>query len=375
MKGKIAVIGGGIAGVQAASSLAKDWDTTLILGENHLPYYRMRIEEVIAGAEPESLFMHPAAWYEEKGIHLIHDRASSIDREGHSVVLEDGQKVPYDKLVITTGSNAFSFPLGGRTGNTFSLRTMDDALNLRTALLSADSFTVIGGGLLGLELAYSVSLSFRIPVSVIESGPYILSRQLDEDSAGMLQESLERSGVKVLAGVTADHADDSFLYLSDGTSVPAAVICFSIGVRCEKTIAENAGLVTDKGIVVNSGLCTSDPDILAAGDAVELDGRTFGLAMHAREMGMKAAAVINGDTTPYIPSEPSALLKVGGIDVASLGSMTGEKKVFEGADSRVTVFVENGTVRGIVLINAKSVMAAARNAIGKGYDEAVFRTV
>ena len=88
MNGKIVIIGGGIAGVQAAASLADKWDVFLVLGENYLPYYRMRIEEIISGSSPESLYIHPESWYGEKGIKLCHSPASSIDGDGRIVKSE-----------------------------------------------------------------------------------------------------------------------------------------------------------------------------------------------------------------------------------------------------------------------------------------------
>ena len=370
MNGRIVIVGGGIAGVQAASSLAGSWEVSLVLGEDFLPYYRMRIEEIIAGTAPESLYIHPAGWYEEKGIRLCHSKASSIDRDKHSVKLEDGSVLPYDKLILATGSNAFVFPLEGNRRTVFSLRSAADAIAIRKALDGAESFTVIGGGLLGLELAHSIAAGFNITVNVIESAEHILPRQLDKDSALLLQKKLEEDGVHIYAGAKAVSADDHTLRLSDGTDVPSDVLCFSAGVRAECSLASQAGLSTDKGIIVDAHLRTSDPDIFAIGDAAELDGRTFGLAMHAREMGSKAASIIGGDTSPYVPSEPSAMLKVAGIDVASFGRITDESDVIIDSDaSRCTIFTENGIVRGAVLINSKALMMKVKNAIGKPFSE------
>ena len=373
MNGRIVIVGGGIAGVQAASSLAGSWEVSLVLGEDFLPYYRMRIEEIIAGTAPESLYIHPAGWYAERGIQLCNSRASSIDRDKRSVKLEDGSVLPYDKLILATGSNAFVFPLEGRRSSVFSLRSAADAIAIRKTLDGAGSFTVIGGGLLGLELAHSIAAGFSIAVNVIESAEHILPRQLDKDSALLLQKKLEEDGVHIYAGAKAVSADDHTLRLSDGTDVPSDILCFSAGVRAECSLASQAGLRTDKGIIVDAHLRTSDPDIFAIGDAAELDGRTFGLAMHAREMGSKAASIIGGDTSPYVPSEPSAMLKVAGIDVASFGRITDESDVIIDSDaSRCTIFTENGIVRGAVLINSKALMMKVKNAIGKEYDKGLF---
>ena len=132
-----------------------------------------------------------------------------------------------------------------------------------------------------------------------------------------------------------------------------------------KEIAEKAGIKTNKGIIVDEYLRTSSSDIYAAGDAAELDGRLFGLAMHAREMGSAAAFYILGKGKPYIPSEPSALLKIGGIDVVSLGRIGGESDVItDDGDRRVTIFTDDGIVTGAILINDKASMARIKALIG-----------
>lgn len=359
------IIGGGIAGVQAASILCQEQKTAIITDEEYLPYYRMRIEEIISGRGPEELYMHPLSWYEERGIEIIHSRAESIDKEGRAVSLADGSVMHYSSLLLATGSNARIFPLPGRQDRIFTLRRATDAEAIGKALSSAKSFTVIGGGLLGLELASGVADHLHIPVSVIETAEYILPRQLDKPSASLLMEKLMEKGVSVITSASADHADGEYLYLKDGRKIPSSVICFSIGVNPGKEIAEKAGIKTNKGIIVDEYLRTSSSDIYAAGDAAELDGRLFGLAMHAREMGSAAAFYILGKGKPYIPSEPSALLKIGGIDVVSLGRIGGESDVItDDGDRRVTIFTDDGIVTGAILINDKASMARIKALIG-----------
>ena len=362
---KAVIIGGGIAGVQAAATL-KDMSVTLISEEEFLPYYRMRIEEVLGGKDPESLYIHPLSWYEERGICYIQGSVTAIKEA--AVILSDGREIPYDKLLIATGSRARMLSVPGGRKESYVLRCMSDALHLKDALEKAESFAIIGGGLLGLEAAYSVATDFNIPVSVVETAPNILPRQLDEDSAALLQEKLAEKGVTVYVSSTIDSADDSFVYLKDGRKIAADVLCFSVGVNPAIKLAEEAGIRTGRGIVVDSHLRTSMENVYAAGDAAELDGRTFGLAMHAREMGTAAALSMMGEENDYRPSEPSALLKVGGIDVVSLGTPEGERKVETDGDKRRTYFIKDGVVNGVVLINDKASMMKAKTMLGKAYE-------
>lgn len=359
------VIGGGIAGVQAATVLSKDRKVALITNEPCLPYYRMRIEEIIQGKNTEELYIHPQSWYDERGIEIIHANAERIDTEKKNIVLSDGNTVPYDTAVIATGSEARSFPIPGRDKNIYVLRKASDAEKLREALSTADSFAVIGGGLLGLELASSVAEHMKITVSVIETAPYILPRQLDEASASLLQAKLSEKGVSVVTAAKTVKADDEYLYLEDGRKIKAAVIAFSVGVNPGIGIAKASGIETDKGIIIDEYMKTSADSVYAAGDAVEYNGRLFGLAMHAREMGTAAADSILGNGKPYVPSEPSALLKVAGIDVISLGSVTGDAGVItDDGVKRTTLFVKDGIITGAVIINDKASMMKIKAMIG-----------
>lgn len=361
------IIGGGIAGVQAASSL-KEMDVTLISNEPFLPYYRMRIEEILGGKDVQSLYIHPRDWYEGRGIEYLEGNVSLIEKD--AVLLDDGKRVTFDRLLIATGSQARRLELPGDRKESFVLRTASDAIALRKVLENADSFTVVGGGLLGLEAAYSAACDFHIPVNVIETAPYILPRQLDEDSAILLQQKLAENGVSVIVSGEIESADDHFVYLKDGRKVQSAVLCFSVGVNPGKDIAAASGIATDRGILVDSHLRTSMENVWAAGDAVQLGDRTFGLAVYAREMGIAAASSMMGEAVDYVPSEPSALLKVGGIDVVSLGLLRGEKIVEASGDTRKTFYVEDGILKGAILINDKASMMKVKAMIGREYGRA-----
>lgn len=363
-KKKAVIIGGGIAGVQAAGAI-NGMSVHLISDEPYLPYYRMRIEEIFSGNTPESLYMHPQSWYEEKGIALIKGHVSSIDRESKIVKLSDGREICYDKLLLATGSHARRVELPGTIERSFVLRSMSDAVRMRKELENADSFAVLGGGLLGLEAAYSVASDFHIPVTVLETAPYILPRQLDKESAEILSAKLLESGVTVITSASVRECCGDYLVLADGRKIPASVFCFSIGVDPAKELAEGAHLTVNRGIVVGENLASSDPDIFACGDSAELNGRTFGLALHAREMGSAAAKAMMGECVSYKPSEPTALLKVGGIDVVSFGTPEGEKKVETDGEKRRTFFIKDGIIVGAVLLNDKASMMSVKAMIGK----------
>lgn len=367
MSERVVILGAGIAGVQL-SGMLKDMDVTLVTEEKHLPYYRMRLEEVVSKGAPESIAMHPASWYEERNIRLVEGRASAIDRANKSLIMEDGSSIAYDKLVLATGSSAVRFPIEGRDSNVLVLRNMDDALLLRKKAAEAPSVLIVGGGLLGLELALCLCDSFKAKVTVLDRNDYLLNRQLDRASSEILRRKLEERGVAIETGGKLSRADDEYAYLEDGRRIEASLIVLSAGVRSNTSLASDAGIECERGIIIDSAFRTSDDSVFAIGDACQLGSQTFGLAMYAREMAMLLAKGLAGEDISYVPSAPSSVLKVAGIDIAFFGIQTDKKVVEESGDSRKTVFLDDeGIVRGVILINMKSSMLAAKAMLGKAY--------
>lgn len=368
MNKNVVIIGAGIAGANAATTLAGKNSVTLIGRESYPPYYRMRLEEVISGKDESTIFIHPESWYAEKGISLVYGEAAKIDRDGKKVHLADGREFDYDELIIATGSDAVSLPFA----EGYTLRTIDDAKKIRAAILSSDApISIIGGGLLGLELADTIKTAFDRPVTVFETSEFILPLQLDRDSAVYLKEAMAERGIKIVTGIKMVAERDGKLLASDGSEFEKGILIYSVGSRPAKAIAENSGVKCNRGILVGNNLSSCD-GIYAVGDVSELDGKCFALAMYAREMGIFAAKSIDGDSSLYSPSEPSTILKVSGIDVASFGILDGEKTLVEKDGRRVTLVHSNGILKGVILINAKPMMMKARGAIGKPLDVSLF---
>ncbi len=349
------VIGAGIAGVHAASLLADSFDVTLLNAEPYLPYYRMRIGEVMEGKDPSALYMHPEDWYSGKGISLLSGKALSIDTEAWKVKLESGE-IGYDKLLIAAGAKARVLPIPSDQ-EMLTLRCMEDALRMRERLGSAKSLAVIGGGLLGLEAAASAHSAFGIDVTVVETAEYILPNQLDRESSEILRKMIEDTGIRILTGRKAISAENGILHLDDG-DVKADAICVSAGVVPD--ISFRSALACGRGIIVNEYLETSAEGVYSAGDIAELDGRTYGLALYAREMASAAVRSMKGERVPYVPSSPSAQLKVAGIDLFSAGSRDGERVELEGG----AAFVKDGIVSGVVSIGNRALALKAKSMIG-----------
>jgi 3-phenylpropionate/trans-cinnamate dioxygenase ferredoxin reductase component len=315
----IVVIGGGPAGVFAAIE-AKRRDpqatVTLISEEPCEPYERPPLSKaVLLGkavaadapiAGPKGMVGH--------GVELVlGTRCTAIDRDAHEVVLESGQRLPYDALVLATGSvvrQIPALPLG--TPRVHYLRTEAHAVALAHELKAAQRLAVVGGGLIGLEVAASAA-ELGVKVTVIEIAPRILARVCDEETSALVHASHRRHGVDIRlnTGLTgAATTSDGRLALAIAGHEPliADLAVIGAGAIPDDRLAAAAGLKTDTGIVVDAHCRTSDPHIFAAGDVVRFPG-PHGLVRqedwrHAQDQGAVAGRNAAGGSDEYrsVPS-------------------------------------------------------------------------
>ncbi len=318
-----------MAGVTAAQGIARADPSAQVdvLSAEPYPYYqRPRLWQFLAGEiEQQELYFRPVEWYASRGIGVhLGMCATSLDPVEHRLKLSSGDSLPYDRLLLATGSTSFIPPLEGvRQEGVFALRTLDDALAIKQCAGQARSVALIGGGLLGLETARALVAPNR-RVSVIEIAPYLLPRQLDVTGAQVLQARLEAMGLRI----HTDAASQSILgsgharavQLQNGLVVDGELVVLSTGIRSRTNLARDAGLEVKHGIVVDERLRTSVPDVYAAGDAAEYCGVVYGIIPAATEQAQVAAANMVADgSAAYGGTVPSTTLKVVGIDLTCLG--------------------------------------------------------
>ncbi|MFB8351985.1 NAD(P)/FAD-dependent oxidoreductase [Streptomyces niveus] len=308
---EIVVIGGGTAGVRLAQRLAAgataDADApatgvTLLGEEPHAPYNRVLLGEVLAGRYgPDVISLPPAPGTVRRGV-----RAVRIDRAERLVRCDDGSVVPYDRLVLATGSNPVLPALrglrqeerGGLPAGVHSFRTMDDCLALSAEVRPGTRAVVIGGGLLGVSAARALA-ERGAQVVLAQQGEYLMERQLDRAGSLLLRRHLESWGVEVhtecrVRGLVLDAGEGdpgsgsgpgrpAAVELADGFRLDAELTVLACGVRPRTGLARDAGLDVRHGIVVDDELRTSDPYIHAIGDCAEHGDRLYGLAGAAIE--------------------------------------------------------------------------------------------
>jgi nitrite reductase (NADH) large subunit len=336
MKQKLVVVGNGMAPGRALEKLfelAPDaYDVTIFNAEPRVNYDRIMLSPVLSGERTfDEIVIHGDGWYVERGITLYKGhKVVEIDRQAKTVRSEHGEVASYDKLIIATGSVPFILPVPGHDlAGVLTYRDLDDVHAMLLAAKSGGRAVVIGGGLLGLEAAAGLKEQ-GMDVTVLHLMPTLMERQLDVAAGHLLQTAVEARGIKVITKANTKQLISSDLRLGparveaveleDGTRIPSDLVVMAIGIRPNTALAKEAGIECKRGIAVDAGMRTSDPDIFALGECVEVDGQVFGLVAPLYEMAGVAASHLAGDAHPHFtPSATATKLKVTGINLYSAG--------------------------------------------------------
>ncbi|WP_119730157.1 NAD(P)/FAD-dependent oxidoreductase [Thermomonospora amylolytica] len=272
------IVGAGLAGAKAAQTLREEGFTgriQLVGAETERPYERPPLSKayLTGAAERDTAYVHPAAWYDEQDVELITGNAArSLDVAAHEVTLDGGERLRYDRLLLTTGASPRRLPVpGADLDGVHYLRRIQDADRLRAALTGGGRrVVVIGGGWIGLETA-AAARGHGNEVTIVEPQPTPLRAALGEELGQMFADLHRDNGVDLRTGTgvreLAGHDGRVTAVVTDGGErLPADLVIVGVGVRPDTELAESAGLEVDDGIVVDEALRTSAPDIYAAGD-------------------------------------------------------------------------------------------------------------
>jgi NADPH-dependent 2,4-dienoyl-CoA reductase/sulfur reductase-like enzyme/nitrite reductase/ring-hydroxylating ferredoxin subunit len=268
----IVIAGAGAAGNAAAEMLRREGyagSITMIGRDESVPYDRPNLsKDYLAGDAPEEWIpLRPPEFYAEHSIDLIRGMTvSQIDVAERRVRLADGSTRAFDRLLLATGADPVKLPIAGSDlKHVHYLRTLADSRAIIAAAEDAKQAVVIGASFIGLEVAASLRAR-GLPVEVVAPEKVPLERVLGADLGSFVQRTHENEGVRFHLGRTSKSIDESHVMLDDGTLLPADIVVIGVGVRPAISLAEEAGLAIDKGVVVNEFLETSSPGIFAAGD-------------------------------------------------------------------------------------------------------------
>ena len=343
---KLVVIGAGMAAGRLIEHVcdAGGWEITLFNAEPRGTYNRIMLSPVLSGEKTYAeIVTHDDDFYAEHKVNCrFGEKVVAIDRKAKTVTGEKGT-VPYDKLVIATGSNPFMIPLPGHDlDGVIAYRDLEDT-ELMMGLGEGNKAVVIGGGLLGLEAAAGMHAR-GVDVTVVHLMGHLMERQLDEAAGYLLRKELVSRGMKVLCSsnskeILGENGKVKALVLDNGTELPCDLLCMAVGIRPSIALAQEAGIATGKGIHVDDQMITSDEDVLAIGECVEHDGAIFGLVAPLYDQAKVAAKTLLGEEAAFENKETATKLKVTGCDLFSAGDFA------EGEDREDIVFRDPG--RGI----------------------------
>jgi nitrite reductase (NADH) large subunit len=366
MKEKLVVIGNGMSGLRTIEDLLditkEKYDITVYGEEPHVNYNRIMLSYILSQEKTfEDTIINHQTWYDENDITLHKgDKVISIDKQNKTIKSESGKEESYDKLLIATGSNAFVPPTpGSDLKNVIAFRTKKDVDTIINTISHDKTAVVVGGGLLGLEAAYGIA-KHGIKTILVHRSSNLMSQQLDAQAGKLLQKNLERYGIEFKLNTTVERIDGSTevetVSFSDNHIVESNLVVFATGIVPNTQLAEEAGLDTKKGILVNDFLQTSDENIFAIGECVEHNGNTYGLVAPLYEQAKVCAKKLaDTNTDGYSGSTLSTRLKISGVDLFSAGDYLGDETTEELIllDEKVGVYkklvIYDNKIIGIVL--------------------------
>ena len=370
----IAIIGNSAAGLAAARTIRKikpSAGITVISDESGPAYARCLIPEILAGVRDiPGIGYATQQFYQDYDINLRSGiKVSSINAVNHELKLEGEQVIKYDRLLVATGASPVQpgWP-GSDLKGVFTLRTASQAVMIRKIAADCESAVVEGGGLVSLKAAFALKKRGVKDVVVIEKGPHILIKQLDRDSAALVESDLTSIGIKfycdngLASAIQGPRGELQAVELEDGRKLPAGLVVVSKGIQPNTELISNAGGKAERGIWVNEYLETSLPGIYAAGDCIEVTDSVTGvqevpgLWTLAVEQGRTAGYNLTGQAKKYPP--PLTRLnsaQFGSVPFVSVGDVQGgdEQVVYKDAvvyrklcfrDNILTGFIMAGLV-------------------------------
>ncbi|MFX0182263.1 MAG: NAD(P)/FAD-dependent oxidoreductase [Candidatus Hodarchaeota archaeon] len=383
---RFVIIGNGVAGITAAQILAKKAPSgstiTQFTAEEYTYYPRPKLYDFLRqDLSPNDVIVRDLSWYEDLNIELhVQEKVESINPEEKNIITSQGSYA-YDKLLLATGAECFCPVIPGtELKHFYTMRSLKDAINIRAKFKEANSVVIIGGGILGIEVACAC-IERGLDTSIIEFFPSLLPRQLDTEGGQVLQHMIEEQrkirfflDTKVEKILGEEHVEAVLLY--DGTEIHADLVIACTGIAPRVQIAKEAGIEINRAIIVNDYLEASVKDVYAAGDIAEHEGRIYGLIPPSMEQARIAAHnMISHRSQKYHGSVISATIKVADLLVTSLGYTGMEeeqhyasKKYYNPNKSEfVKIFTLNDQIKAALILGTKKGIPLFRQVLDKSF--------
>jgi NAD(P)H-nitrite reductase large subunit len=359
------IIGNSAAGVGAVEAIRRNdvnGGITVVTDEPHHTYSRPLISYLLLGKTTrERMKYREDGFYLDNNCTLIRSkRVAAVDLASKLVRFSDDGGIPYDKLLVATGSSPLIPPMDGleQVKNKFTFSSLDDALALEGTLTRESRVLIIGAGLIGLKCAEGIAARVG-GVTVVDLAPKVLPSILDDESAVRVREHLEKNGLKFFLGDSVKTFEGNSATLKSGAKLDFDVLVIAVGVRPNTALVGDIGGKVGRGIVINEYMETSIPDIYAAGDCTESvdvstgERKVMAILPNAYMQGECAGFNMSGVRYPFEKAIPCNAIGFFGIHIVTAGSYTGDA-YFEsdGANYKKLFYGEN-QLRGFILIGMK----------------------
>lgn len=380
LSGNIVIIGGGVAAITAIKAIReidKDVNVLVFQNEKYYPYYRIKLTKgLLDNLDAEKIMLHKKDWYQLNNVQLFLDKqVTCIDTIKSEIVLEDGERFSYNKLLIANGSKNFMPPIDGiDKENVFTIRKLDDTRDITANISDSQTILNVGGGVQGIETAWSLNQHGKNAI-IAEVQERLMPRQLDKRASEILKIAIEGFKTKVLLNTQIvkilGENKVKGVETNEKINIDCDMVIFSVGIRANIGLVKDTPIKANIGILVNERMQTTIGNIYAAGDVAELNGSIIGLWNIAMEQGKTAGCNIVGKNEAFKSVVPVTILNAFNIALFSMGEVD-EKKcdktiTEEGTDSLTykRLFISDSKIIGAIVIGDNKYSTILKNAIEK----------
>ena len=359
---KYVIIGNSAAGigcVEGIRSVDKDGKIIIVSDEKHHTYSRPLISYLLLGKTDEQRMKYRGDdFYDKNNAELIaSEKVLKIDADKKTLLLENGEKIGYEKLMSATGSSPFIPPMDGldKVDKKFTFMTLDSAKALEKELDPSKKVLIIGAGLIGLKCAEGIKDRVK-SVTVVDLAPRVLSSILDDEGSDIIKKHLEDNEIEIILSDSVKEFSENCAKLNSGNTVEYDILVLAVGVRPNVSLIKDAGGKVNRGIVVNEKLETSLPDVYSAGDCTEShdissdSDKILALLPNAYMQGECAGINMAGGKAEFGKAIPMNAIGFFGKHIVTAGTYAGEEHVIKNAGTYKKLFTENGLLKGYIII-------------------------
>lgn len=359
---KYVIIGNAAASIGTVEGIReydKDGEILIISDEKYDTYSRPLISYWLKEAvTEENMRYRNADFYEKNNVKTMLDtKVIAIDPDKKEVVIEGGENVPYDKLMVATGSKPFVPPMQGmeKIAKKFSFMKKDDAKAVKEAVFDGARVLIVGAGLIGLKAAEALE-HYNAKMTVVDLANRILPSILDEAASEIMQKHIESKGVRFILNTSVSEFSENSAKLSNGETVDFDMVILAVGVRPNVELIKEAGGNVGRGIITDNRQQTSLKDIYAAGDCTESydisieANRILAILPNAHNQGVVAGKNMAGKEAYYLNAFPMNAIGFFGLHIITAGSYDGEPVVETDGTNYKKLVVKDKQLKGFILM-------------------------